>query len=86
MKPPRNSRPDMLCAVEKVWGVGGRSFSYTRRTWRLDGGDVVEGVGGGGLATGLEPNTIEILGQVRLIVGWKQWLDNQLQISSIWRS
>ena len=28
-----------------------RNTSYIRRTWRLDAGDVVEGVGVGGLAT-----------------------------------
>jgi hypothetical protein len=33
-KPPQNSRADMLCAVEKVWGTGGlpKISSYNRRT------------------------------------------------------
>jgi hypothetical protein len=54
-KPPRNSRADMLCVVEKVWGVGG-SWQETPvipdEPDVLDGGDVVHGVGGGGLAMG----------------------------------
>jgi hypothetical protein len=33
-KRPRKSRADILCAVGKVWGIGGvpRNCSYSRRT------------------------------------------------------
>jgi hypothetical protein len=36
---------------------GDRNTSYTRRTWRLEAGDVVEGLGEYGLATGLSSVT-----------------------------
>ena len=62
IKLSKNSRADILCAVEKVWGVGGVETSVIPdEPDVLDGGDVVEGVGVVGLASGC---------RVRRVVWW----------------
>lgn len=46
----------------------GRNPRCTRRTWRLDSGEVVEGVVGDGLASGYRVNRVVLFG-----VSYSRW-------------